>query len=160
MPIKIFRVLLIGWCTISIPLHAQDTDEQQIISVVEEFFTALSNLDRQALQAVTVPGSLNISTSITADGETRLSILDYEGMLTALSRPRATPIERYWDATVLVQGSIAVFWAPYDFHIGGEFSHCGIDSFQLVKQEGQWLLSNLSWTRELENCPVSPLGPI
>ena len=160
MPLKMVKTLIVGWCVLSIPLHAQNTDEQQIISVVEKFFTALGNSDREALLAITVPGSLNISTSVTPDGETRLSTLDYQGMITALSRSRATPLERYWDATVLVQGSIAVFWAPYDFHVGGEFSHCGIDSFQLVKQEGQWLLSNVSWTRETENCPVSPLGPI
>ena len=160
MPLKIVKALLIGLCAISIPVNAQDADEQQIISVVEKFFTALGNSDREALLAVTVPGSLNISTSAAPDGGTRLSTLDYEGMITALSRSRATPLERYWDATVLVQGSIAVFWAPYDFHVAGEFSHCGIDSFQLVKQDGQWLLSNLSWTRETENCPVSPLGPI
>ena len=157
---QIFTAVLIGCCAISVPLYGQNSDEQQILAVADEFFTALGNRDRQALEAITVPGSLNISTSLTSNGETRLSSLGYEELIAALSRPGTTAIERYWDATVLVQGSIAVFWAPYDFHVDGEFSHCGIDSFQLIKQDGIWFISNLSWTRELENCPESPLGPI
>ena len=160
MNIKIFTALVIGWSAISTPLHGQTSDEQQILAVADEFFAALGNRDKQALEAITVPGSLNISTSLSSNGEIRLSSLGHEELIAALSRPGTTAIERYWDATVLVQGSIAVFWAPYDFYVDGEFSHCGIDSFQLIKQEGNWLLSNLSWTREFENCPESPLGPI
>ena len=30
----------------------------------------------------------------------------------------------------------------------------------LSAPEGRWLLSNLSWTREREDCPSSPLGPV
>ena len=68
-------------------------------------------------------------------------------------------LERAWNPTILIRRDIATFWAPYDFHVNGSFSHCGIDSFQLIKQQGQWFLTNLSWTVERENCEVSPLGP-
>jgi hypothetical protein len=96
-----------------------------------------------------------------SDGASSFGTRNHEQLIAALSRSGgARALERYWDATVLIQGDIAVFWAPYDFHVGGEFSHCGIDSFQLVRQQGKWLLSNLSWTLERENCPPSPLGPV
>ena len=86
--------------------------------------------------------------------------MSYDEVVSALTRPGRNAKERSWDETVLIQGNIAVVWTPYDFHVDGVFSHCGIDSFQLIKQDGQWLISNSSWTLETENCPASPLGPI
>ena len=109
------------------PAFAQE--EAAILATVDELFVALGNRDRAALEAITVPGSLNISTSPGSNGEVRLSTLNYEELIAALSRPGSTALERYWDATVLVQGSIAVFWAPYDFYVDGEFTHCGIERF-------------------------------
>ncbi|HAJ75695.1 MAG: DUF4440 domain-containing protein [Gammaproteobacteria bacterium] len=140
--------------------NAEDEERQAILAVADAFFEALANRDRAALEAILVPGSLNISTSQSANGDTNYSIRDYQEMVSSLSTPGGSRTERYWDATVLIQGNIAVFWAPYDFHVEGEFSHCGIDSFQLVKQQGRWLLSNLSWTIEPSGCAESPLGPL
>jgi hypothetical protein len=60
--------------------------------------------------------------------------------------------ERYWSPTVLVRGSIAVVWAPYEFWIDGETSHCGIDVFNFVKIDGKWLVANAMWTIEPDAC--------
>ncbi|MDP6650877.1 MAG: nuclear transport factor 2 family protein [Gammaproteobacteria bacterium] len=140
--------------------NAEDEERQAILAVADAFFEALANRDRAGLEAILVPGSLNIATSQSANGETNYSIRDYQEMVSSLSRPGGSRTERYWDATVLIRGNIAVFWAPYDFHVEGAFTHCGIDSFQLVKRQGQWLLSNLSWTIEPSGCSESPLGPL
>lgn len=56
--------------------------------------------------------------------------------------------ERYWNPTILVHRDIAHFWAPYSFDIDGKRSHCGIDSFNLVKVDGKWILTNNAWTVE------------
>jgi hypothetical protein len=153
-------VLLFVICAAGWNAMAQNNEEAAVLATVEAFFSALANRDRAALEAVTFPGSLNISTSTAADGSIAFTVRNHEEMVTALSRPGGRAIERYWDATVLIHGEIAVFWAPYDFHIDSEYSHCGIDSFQLIKREGKWLLSNLSWTIERGNCAPSPLGPL
>lgn len=60
--------------------------------------------------------------------------------------------ERYWSPTVLVRGSIAVVWAPYEFWEDGKSSHCGVDVFDLVKIDGEWRVSNSMWTVEPDAC--------
>jgi hypothetical protein len=40
---------------------------------------------------------------------------------------------RYWSPTVLIRGSLAAVWAPYEFWIDGRTSHCGVDVFDCVK---------------------------
>ena len=144
----------------SIISFSQSDDRAAILETVQKFFDSIEFRDRQLLESILVPNSLNISARELDDGEAQFNVMSYDEMVTALTRPGRNAKERSWDETVLIQENIAVVWTPYDFHVDGVFSHCGIDSFQLIKQDGQWLISNSSWTLETENRPASPLGPI
>ena len=144
----------------SIISFSQSDDRALILETVQKFFDSIEFRDRQLLESILVPNSLNISARELDDGEAQFNVMSYDEVVTALTRPGRNAKERSWDETVLIQGNIAVVWTHYDFHVDGVFSHCGIDSFQLIKQDGQWLISNSSWTLETENCPASPLGPI
>ena len=144
----------------SIISFSQSDDRALILETVQKFFDSIEFRDKQLLESILVPNSLNISARELDDGEAQFNVMSYDEVVTALTRPGRNAKERSWDETVLIQGNIAVVWTPYDFHVDGVFSHCGIDSFQLIKQDGQWLISNSSWTLETENCPASPLGPI
>ena len=138
----------------------QSDDKELVRATAEQFFLAIETKDRALLESILVPGSLNISTQALENDEIKITTLNHASMIDLLISAENDKKERAWDETILVQGHIAVYWAPYDFHIDQEFSHCGIDSFQLVKKDGRWLISNASWTRETLNCPTSPLGPI
>ena len=141
--------------------NAQLADEEAaVLATMDRFFAALGNSDRVGLEETTIPASLFASASVDSEGNEVVRFSTREALVNGLSNPDAKRIERYWSPTVLVQESIAAFWAPYDFHIDGEFSHCGIDSFQLFKIDGAWLIGSSSYTRETEGCPQSPLGPI
>jgi hypothetical protein len=64
-----------------------------------------------------------------------------------------------WKPKVLEQGSIAVVWADYDFHLNGKFSHCGIDAINLVKAEKSWKIAGIVFSKTVSGCGPSPLGP-
>ena len=69
-------------------------------------------------------------------------------------------LERMWEPRTEVSGPVATVWAPYDFHIDGQFSHCGIDAFQLIRQEDRWVILSVVYTmRRGDDCEPSPLGP-
>ncbi|MGI9629297.1 MAG: nuclear transport factor 2 family protein [Longimicrobiales bacterium] len=68
--------------------------------------------------------------------------------------------ERMWNPTVVVDGPIAQLWTPYDFYVDGQFSHCGIDAFQMVLEDGAWKVFSLIYTMHRgDDCEPSPLGP-
>jgi hypothetical protein len=50
-----------------------------------------------------------------------------------------------------VDGALAIAWTPYTFYLTGKFSHCGTDSYQLVKLNGQWKIQYLIDTRRKQN---------
>ena len=66
-----------------------------------------------------------------------------------------------WNAEVRVSEGIATIWTQYDFHLGTAWSHCGIDSFQLVKTPGAWQVTSIIYTvvRPASRCQPNPLGP-
>lgn len=60
--------------------------------------------------------------------------------------------EKIYDTTIQIDGDIAQVWTDYSFYIGETFSHCGVDAFQLVRENNKWLIINLMDTRRKENC--------
>lgn len=68
-------------------------------------------------------------------------------------------LERMWDPTVQVQDPVAMVWTPYDFHLNGEFSHCGIDVFTMLNGAEGWQVTSITYNVVREECPPSPLGP-
>ena len=69
-------------------------------------------------------------------------------------------VERGFDATVLVSGPVAMVWYPYDLYVDGNWSHCGVDIFNLVQTNDGWRISNMSWSVEQPPaCKAHPEGP-
>ncbi|HTH68287.1 MAG TPA: nuclear transport factor 2 family protein [Rhodanobacter sp.] len=82
------------------------------------------------------------------------------GYLEALGKHKEVFRERIWEAQVMVQGNLAQVWAPYDFHLDGKLSHCGIDSFSLVRNADGWRVVGVSYTVQKVGCAPSPLGSV
>ncbi len=153
--------LLLTLCTLTLtalPLRAQPTPpaatgtqvEAAILDVVDKFMLAVSASDMAAMTALRVPGSTNTVSRPGPDGRPQVVVRPGTG-----GPPMPAGLrERYWDPVVLVRGPIAVVWTPYEFWRDGKTTHCGIDVFELVQQEGRWLIGNMMWTVEPDACPV------
>jgi hypothetical protein len=68
-----------------------------------------------------------------------------------------TPHAEVWDERirfeqVLIDANLASVWTPYQFYLGSKFSHCGYNSFQLVKMAGGWKIAHIIDTRHKEKC--------
>ncbi len=68
------------------------------------------------------------------------------------SLPKGDADERITFDIIKVDADLAIVWAPYQFYYKGKFSHCGVDSFQLVRINGQWKIQYLIDTRRKDNC--------
>lgn len=54
--------------------------------------------------------------------------------------------------TVKIDGPLAFAWTPYQFYYKGKFSHCGVNSFQLVRLNSGWKIQYIIDTRRKEGC--------
>ena len=60
--------------------------------------------------------------------------------------------ERITYDVVRTDGALAIAWTPYNFYYKGQFSHCGVDSYQLVRINGEWKIQYLIDTRRKQSC--------
>ena len=137
------------------PTAAERAD---ILAVLQEFFDGLAgdpNLIANAVEPGIVMQSTDARSGTAVSGRSTL-----EGLLQRVETSEVVMTERMWDAEVQVAGALATVWTPYDFYIGSEFSHCGIDVATLMRRDDGWKIINLNWTREAPpNCALHPDGP-
>ncbi len=123
-------------------------------AVVQQLFDAMAARNAEAARAVFALDAALFS--LGANGTvSKMPVDEFVGLLASTKN---VWLERIWDPTVLIRGQIAIVWAPYDFHLNGQLSHCGVDSFSLMKTTAGWKITYVSDTRETEGC-TSPLGP-
>lgn len=90
-------------------------------------------------------------------GELEMRMANNEDFIADLEPDGHEYVERWTEEpTVLIRGPIAVVWGKYDFRTDGEFSHCGVNSIDVVRVEGRWKVANFMWTVERDNCPTAP----
>ena len=60
--------------------------------------------------------------------------------------------ERITFETIKIDGPLAIVWTPYQFYYNGQFSHCGVNSFQLVRFKEGWKIQYIIDTRRKQPC--------
>jgi hypothetical protein len=61
-------------------------------------------------------------------------------------------LETPFSFDIKIHKAIAVAWVPYEFRLDGNFSHCGIDIFTLMKTEGRWKIMSAAYSVEKDGC--------
>jgi hypothetical protein len=130
-------------------------DEQTPTAVVERLFAAMAAHDANAARALFLPEAMLFS--VRADGTA--VALPHEKWLERMGTSKDAWLERIWNPKELEHLTVAVVWAEFDFHLNGKFSHCGIDSFSLLKTPAGWKIAAVADTHETSGCAPSPLGP-
>jgi len=145
-------VLLVAMA-VPAPVAAQESEEAAVMAAVEAMFEAMRAGDSAAMRAVLHPAATGASVSVREGVPT----LDREESLDGFVQAVGTPHEevwgeRIWDAEVRVDGNLATAWMKYAFYLGDQFSHCGVDAFQLFKGEDGWKVFHIADTRRREGC--------
>lgn len=143
------------------PISAQTpkATKDSIVAVVQEFFRTMTANDSTGAAKTIQADGMMFSFQPRGDSTvlTHATLASFPVMLATNKR---TLVERMWDPTVLVHGTIATVWADYDFHINGDFSHCGVDAFTLARDTAGWRIVNITYTVERTGCKPSPLGAL
>jgi hypothetical protein len=86
------------------------------------------------------------------DGTTTVKRSDWATYL-AVIKPGA---ERYQatlgQPAVQIDGNIAMVWVPYTFKVDGTLLHCGVDHFDLVRENAEWKVLNETWSQRTTGC--------
>lgn len=133
------------------------TDQLAVKETIEQLFQAMYDGDSISA-SLAFMDSARLYTIYSINDSTVIK----EGQLKQFIRAIGSPhdikwIEKSWGYKISIDGGFAQAWCNYAFFAGERFSHCGVDAFHLVKQEGIWRIFSLADTRKKEKC-VFPKG--
>ncbi|MDH7912425.1 nuclear transport factor 2 family protein [Winogradskyella sp. SYSU M77433] len=148
------QLLLIFSFLFVLSLQAQNPEEKAAKQAVVKFFEAFHKQDTIALRAMTKGDVRLQSISVDKEGKSILNESKYGQFLKNIaSIPKdRTFEEKLLDFNVQVDGNMANVWTPYEFWYQGKMSHCGVNSFQLMKEGDSWKIIYLVDTRRREGC--------
>ena len=140
----ILSVLIISAALIT---HAQSAED----SVINNLFTAMKTSDAVLLKSVFADTA--VLQTIETRGSTKVKTDAVAGFVESISKlPAGAADEQITFDIIKIDGALASVWTPYKFYFNGKFSHCGVNSFQLVRFNGEWKIQYLIDTRRRTNC--------
>ncbi|MBF1149178.1 MAG: nuclear transport factor 2 family protein [Cloacibacterium normanense] len=135
---KIFFLLISSFS------FAQNTSEKEIIKPIENLFNAMKSAD-----SLGVKNAFSGSAIMQTFGKNQEIRTDkVEDFAKQVGASQAGDLdERFTISKILVDGNMASVWVPYQFYYKGNFSHCGVNSFQLAKINNEWKIQYIIDTR-------------
>ncbi|NKI32508.1 nuclear transport factor 2 family protein [Croceivirga thetidis] len=135
---------------------AQDSEKESVKKVVEGFFEAFHKQDSMAMKSYMGENVVLQTTGRNKEGKTMYRSQPIEKLYESIvSIPDSISFEeRLTSWNVQVDRTMANAWVGYEFWLNDKFSHCGINSFQMVNFDGEWKIIYLIDTRGKADCNV------
>lgn len=122
---------------------------QEIEKPIRNLFLGMKNADPELVKTSFAENA--VLQTITKEGTVKSDSIQ-EFIATVSKFKQGDLDERIMIEAVHTDGNLASVFTPYSFYLKGKLSHCGANSFQLVKQNNEWKIQYIIDTRRKENC--------
>jgi hypothetical protein len=132
-------------------LPPPDFDDKEIIAVIDAMLVALEAGDGPSLLKRVYPDGRVTARGTLASGFTGLrssSFAEYAARM----KPGSGFIERIINPVIEQDDDVALVWAPFTITIDGKVVACGYDHFDLVRENGTWKVTNLTFSSRVAGC--------
>lgn len=152
------RNLLIAVCMAPLLALGDDREQRAMLESLDQFFAAITAKDHVRMRELMTPdgvihgyrdGSEGVQVTARTHGQFIAGVRDGEAIM----------VERYWDPRFTIEDRMATVITPYDVYIDGRFSHCGTNSFSMLRTDEGWVIAGVVYSIRVADCEQSPLGP-
>ncbi len=147
---KIINLILL---IVTIGAFAQN-EEAEVKKTIESFFIGFHTQDSILIKSTLYNSAILQTIGKNREGTTTVITNNFTTFLkNIVGIPETMDFnEKITSYTIKVDGLMANAWTEYEFWVNGKFSHCGVNSFQLFKDNGKWKIIYLIDTRRKEGC--------
>ena len=147
---KVLPIFTMCFC-ISFVTKAQ-TAEDSVKAVINKMFDAMRNADSKSLLECFTDSAIlqtisDRNDTVKVTTEPVKEFVDFVGTV-----KKGDADERITFDVIRIDGALAIAWTPYEFYYKGKFSHCGADSYQLIRINHEWKIQYLIDTRRKKGC--------
>ena len=139
-------------------LHAQNnssslTTEDSIRAVITSMFDGMKKADAEMVKSAFSSNAIMHAFARNQEGKIVVKEEKPAEFAMVVGQAKAGSLdERIQFEKILIDGPMASVWTPYQFYYEGKFSHCGVNSFQLVRLESGWKIQYIIDTRRKTGC--------
>lgn len=127
--------------------------EDSIKAVINNMFTGMKNSDTIMVKACFTETA--VLQTFGKDKEGKIIITtetpgDFAKIIATI--PAGAADEQIVFKDLKIDGPMAAVWTPFKLYFNGKFYSCGVNSFQLVRLNGEWKIQYILDTRRKTNC--------
>jgi hypothetical protein len=152
--IALLPLVFLPVCTPIIAQKAKpDNQEKAIKTVINRFFEGMEKGDTALLKSTCMPDMQLQTYMADKAGDMQVytqDMRDFVQMVATITSDQYD--ERIKFEAIHAEQSLASVWTPYSFYINGKRSHCGTNSFQLLKTTEGWKIQYIIDTRRKQGC--------
>lgn len=129
-------------------LHAQNSPaEKEVYAVVEKFFAGFNAKDTTVMRSTLFGDVKLFTTGTNQQGQAVAREEPASGLMNSIATAQAKLFEKIFEPVIQIEDNLANVWVRYEFYLNDNYSHCGIDSFLMVKTADGWKIAALADTR-------------
>ena len=137
---------------VSLTASAQ-TEEEKVKVPILVLFDGMRKSDSSMIRAAFAPTAVLQTVAKNKEGVVSVRTDAVNDFVLSVAKPHTDIYdERITFEMIKIDADLATVWTPYKFYVGEKFSHCGVNSFQLVRINGAWKIQYIIDTRRREGC--------
>lgn len=137
---------------LSVFAFGQD-DKDSAIAVVNRLFDGMKVKSAEQIKGVFAPDVHFLAIDKPRDGKgiSKTRVMTGEAFAKQISESKSAEyLEKMISPEARISGDMAVVSGRYTFYVGDKFSHCGTDTFNLVRTEAGWKIVQGAFTLEFQ----------
>ncbi len=147
---KKYLMLLIFALTGTFSFNAQNispnskTADAQAVAVIDKLWEAMRTKNADAIRGLFTPeGQLvTVTKPRTSEEPSKTRVFTVGDFAKMIAAGTGEFIERMPQPETKIFGDAAIVFGRYTFHVGDKFSHCGTNTFNLVRTPDGWKIAN------------------
>lgn len=151
-----FLILVFLFISCNTVFSQKEIDENQknAKQAILDFFEGFHKGDTVQIKKTIDPNMAMQTVSKGKDGSIKTVKTDIGKFLEVIhNRPKDQKwLEKLLSFKIDADAHIAQIWTPYEFYVNDQFSHCGVNIFQLFNDGTTWRIMAIADTRKREGC--------
>ena len=134
------------------PLPMDGSVEGAVMAPINAMFSALEARDGAMILAQTRAEGGATMVAEKPDGTRTVRHLTWTEFAGGIKPGPERLREKLLDPAVEIDGDVAMVWSRYVFTIDDKPHHCGVDHFDLIRENGTWKVLNVTWSQRTTGC--------
>jgi len=146
----LFAIIFLLSVSIAFAQNTKNEDAKNASEIPDKLFEAMRAKNFEAIRALFIAEGQLVAVDKPRDGKgiSKTRVFKADAFAKMISEAKGEFIEKMPEKEVKIDGDFALVTGRYTFHVGEKFSHCGVNSFHLVKTETGWRIANAASTLE------------